>query len=255
MDHHRHDFFEIFWFTEGQIRHHSDFEVYDVEPGTLVFIPAGQVHTWDFSEDVRGYIIAFDTRLFASRPALAGEHAGLPFLDPATSRPIIPVPPEDREGIDQACQSMLREYTRPGPYRDHGLRALLEFILIQCARHAENRTSGEEPEAAAKHLSREFSLLVEHHFSEKHRVKDYAALMQVSVSTLSRAVRQSTGRSPNDLISHRLLLEARRLLHYSTLTISEIAYQLGFNPPSNFGRFFKKHTKHPPGYTRGRHPA
>lgn len=146
---------------------------------------------------------------------------------------------------------MLLEYTNRRSHREHSLRALLELILIQCDRHCARLEATSEQKAAGR-ITQEFCTLVERHFSKKHRVQDYARSLNISLHTLTRAVRTQNGRSPVDIINERLLLEARRLLLHSTQTVGEIAYQLGFKSPSNFGRFFKMHAHCSPGDLRQR---
>jgi AraC-like DNA-binding protein len=80
------------------------------------------------------------------------------------------------------------------------------------------------------------------HYREKRQVTDYAALLAVTPNHLGRVVRESTGRTPSDLIRDLLLQEAQSLLRLTHQSVSEIAYGLDFSDPATFGRFFRKET-------------
>ena len=96
----------------------------------------------------------------------------------------------------------------------------------------------------------EFSQLLEKHFRTHHAVSDYAGMLNISPKTLSKQLSKSKGKSPSDFIKERLVLEAKRELNYSNLSVKEIAYQLQFDAPNNFNNFFKKHTQQTPGAFR-----
>jgi len=75
-------------------------------------------------------------------------------------------------------------------------------------------------------------------------------LLNVSRTHLNNGLRRYTGHSASELIHERMILEAKRRLLHSTLTIAEIAYELRFQDPSYFGRFFRKYTGVTPGAYR-----
>ena len=91
-------------------------------------------------------------------------------------------------------------------------------------------------------LIREFNLLVERHFKEFHKVKDYANLLHKSPKTLSNLFSKHINKSPLNIINERIMLEAKRLLLYSDLSNDEISSELGYKEASHFSKFFKKHS-------------
>jgi AraC-like DNA-binding protein len=88
-------------------------------------------------------------------------------------------------------------------------------------------------------LVREFNLLVEIHFKTNHAVSDYAKMLHKSPKTLSNHFSKTYNKTPLQFIQERLLLEAKRFLHYTDKPIKEIAYDLGFDDVQGFSRFFK----------------
>jgi len=87
-----------------------------------------------------------------------------------------------------------------------------------------------------------FETLIEARFATHQPVADYAAALGVSPTHLSRVCRAATGRPASALIQDRLIREARRNLVYTNLSVSAIAYALGFSDPAYFSRVFARAT-------------
>ena len=87
-----------------------------------------------------------------------------------------------------------------------------------------------------------FRQMLEHHYRSMHTVKEYANHLNVSTKTLTNCVYESSRSTPLALINERIVLEAKRQLLHSSLKVKEIAFQLGFEDPSYFVKFFKRHT-------------
>jgi AraC family transcriptional activator of pobA len=88
----------------------------------------------------------------------------------------------------------------------------------------------------------EFKLVVESHLTEQPSVNTIAEKMSLTTNSLYRIVKEHSGVSPKDFFTNRLMIEAQRKLHYSSLSVKELAYELGFNDPAYFSRLFKKCT-------------
>ena len=97
----------------------------------------------------------------------------------------------------------------------------------------------------ARHLRR-FQALIEERFRRWLSVEDYAASVGITATQLNNVCRAHTGKTALQLVHERVLLEARRNLIYTIMTISEIAYALGFSDPAYFSRFFTKKAGVPP---------
>lgn len=82
---------------------------------------------------------------------------------------------------------------------------------------------------------------------------DYADLLGVAPKTLSNKFNRLDLMQPNDLIKDRIMLEAKRLLSYSSLSVKEIAYQLGYDDPAYFNRLFTKKTGDTPSNFKKKH--
>ena len=88
----------------------------------------------------------------------------------------------------------------------------------------------------------EFELVVETHLTEQPSINMIAEKLALTTNSLYRIVKEFSGTSTKDFITNRLMIEAQRKLHYSNLSVKELAYELGFNDPDYFSRLFKKCT-------------
>lgn len=247
---HRHDFYQILWLDQGRGSLRCDLGTHPFSGPTLAFFAPGRLHAWTHEIEPRGILFGFPEAFFnadADYPGLIGR---LPFLQEAEC-PLLALAGAEAEDMGRHFAQLLAEAARELPGRDDIVRAFITIILSKVRQHLHlqaNPTPGVAPAAAA--LPRRFRVALDQNFPKLLKVSDYAKLLQVSRSHLNEELRRHTGRSASDHIHDRLLLEARRLLVYSPLTVAQIAYELQFQDPSYFGRFFRLRTGISPGTFR-----
>jgi AraC-like DNA-binding protein len=88
-------------------------------------------------------------------------------------------------------------------------------------------------------LLNKYVKLVNNHYINKRTVKEYADLLSITPNHLSQSIKTASGKNALSYISERLTLEAKSLILHTDFDITEIAFQLGFSDPANFGKFFK----------------
>ena len=121
------------------------------------------------------------------------------------------------------------------------LQSLISALLVwvgrrsQALEHAE--TQGQD--RGREHLQR-FTRLLESHFREHRPIEQYASELGISAAHLNALCRRLAGQSALQLINQRLLLEAKRSLVYTAMTINQVSDSLGFSEPAYFSRFFKR---------------
>jgi AraC family transcriptional activator of pobA len=152
----------------------------------------------------------------------------------------------DSQLIDQAFGQIQQELTGQESAHEEMIRTYLKQIIIRATRLWKQQQLGDLLIEADLDLFRDFSRLVEIHFREKHTVADYAELLAVAPKTLSNKFNRLNLAQPNEIIKDRILLEAKRLLMYSALSVKEIAYQLGYEDPAYFNRLFTSKTGETP---------
>ena len=259
---HRHDFYQIIWLREGSGELECDLRRARFRANSLFFFAPGRMHSWRHEVATRGVMAGITPEFFnadANHPGLLGR---MPFLHDM-AMPMLELEGVAAREMDELFQRLLDEPKRPEIGLDDIVRALMTIILSKARQHMKRRQDAERSGAPAASgraeavhpLSQRFRVALEQNFPKLLKVSDYAALLHVSRSHLNEDLRLHTGRTASDHIHDRLLLEAKRLLVYSSFTVSEIAYQLRFQDPSYFGRFFRQRTGESPGAFRGREQA
>lgn len=236
---HYHDFFQVILF-EGPGTMMHDFRDFSVRKPTLIFLSPGQVHTIRPKPKLQATLLSFTQSFFddaAPPPSLLYE---MPFFFPEETKPWMAIPPEALDKVRGTFVELQREFDAAENGADEILRSMLRILFVRLSRLYSRIHPPEEPSRAAK-LVRQFHVEVETHVVETRPLTAYARALGVTPNHLSDVVRERTGHSPGDIIRRRKLLEAKRLLSHSNMSVSEVGYALGFEDPSYFGRFFRRY--------------
>jgi len=229
--------------STGQGTHTLDFVTHACRPGTLLWGRPGQVHQFGRQAGLDATLIAFVPGKLPDMPELAAlrhlvdDPFALTCWQPAG---------EDEEAIvaDVAQIAVDSERYAAGNLGNALLAHELAVLLVRIAALAPPPPRGPAAEVLAV-LRTELERNVVH-----RRVEDYADLLGCSVRTLTRASLATTGRSAKQLIDERVALEAKRLLATTDLPVAEVGRLLGFDEPTNFGRFFAREAGRSPGAFR-----
>ena len=235
---HLHSFFQVFFMLGKGIFMH-DFVEHSIEGGVVAFASPGQVHAVLSSVDLRGVVAGFTQAFFDGTQAPPSRLLDFPFFYSAQSTPYLRLGRDDPHRFEASFGEMLTEYDGIQPGAAAILRALLD-IIFQRASRAYSEQYGQGGAARPAQLVRSFRMALEQHFRDRTLPVQYAELLGVTVNHLNDTVRDETGQSAGHLIRERRVLDAKRLLLHSELSMSEIAYHLGFADPSYFSRFFRR---------------
>lgn len=243
---HRHDFYKIALVTGGRGRLTADFNEYPIRPPMLLQFAPGMVHGWQTEEPPRGYVMNFDRSFFGENVHEQAELVENKLFCTYSGPRVLSLPAKQQAQFEQLAQAIEREAQSRGAEHAAALRSYLRIWLIEAGRVAQV-----QPQPAASNdrrtaLANRFLCMVGEGDLKLTSVSDYAARLDVTVNHLNEAVRTALRKTAGQVIRERVLLEGKRLLLHSELSVSEIAYQLGFEDPSYFGRSFRKQTGQTP---------
>jgi AraC-like DNA-binding protein len=240
---HRHDLYEVFWISKGRGFCTVDFQRYEIGPPMLVFVAPGQVHSWNLIGPFAGYVLLFTNDFFAIRSidATANPLETALFAAPRSGPPIR-VSDERSQEFSRLFEKLEAEFRDSLPNQDMALHAYLRLLMIEAKRISEVQLGGGHKDESAGLLTKRFLQLVERNFLTPGSVMDYAEVLGVTTNHLIETTKHTMGRPAGKIIRERVLLEAKRLLRYSERSVSDIAYDLGFEDHSYFSRFFRKNT-------------
>lgn len=157
--------------------------------------------------------------------------------------PIVTLDKTEQYKFNLLYEVFLDEFSTHDKIQGEMLQVLLKRIIIKITRLAKKQLITKELKSNQVDTIRQYNFLVDIHFKEKKQVADYAALLNKSPKTLSNLFAIYKSKSPLRIIHERIILEARRLLYYTDYTVTEIAYELGFDEVTAFSKLFKKITK------------
>ena len=231
---HRHaDLHQLMWITKGGGRALLDGREVDLPCHGLIAIPPGAVHGFQWEADSEGFVLMVDqtalTGLVPPEDRLLFENIQL--LAP---------PPALRPEFNTVFSMLSEGFRRLSRGRAAAMAAGVLSVVSLIARSAEaagQETSALSPDA---YLVAQFRRAVEISFREHLAVDGYCSTLGITSTRLTRACRAAAGRSPLAIIHERQILEAKRLLTYTAMTVSETAYALGFADPAYFSRFFQR---------------
>ena len=221
---------QVLLITEGGGTAELDGESVRLQPGSLVNVPAGHVHAFRFRKHTQGWVTTFADELLDELFVRVGD-----VRDGLTQACVIKATPPLQVTMSQIWQ----EFCEQSKARALVLRGLSAVLLGWVARNIQPEANKEAQATAARVVQR-FKALVDQHFLEHWQVSDYAKALSISPTHLSRLTRASTGGSAMRLIEARIMREARRNLAYTHLSISTIAYTLGYRDPAYFSRVFTR---------------
>lgn len=241
---HVHTFYQIIWFMSGKGRHYVDFETYDVQDNSFFFISQGQIHCFD-DNNYDGCIIHFNESFIADNENQIKTFLNHNIFHSFEKEPVFYVKHTDDKELRNIVTQMQSEMWTPSQFahREY-LKVLLHLFLIVIQRFGIRKDcSGLSINNPSHILFVKFRKLIEENFHSIHTVAEYANLLNISSKTLTNCTKEISHQTPLEIINNRIFLEAKRLLVYSDKNINEIGFELGFEDPSYFVKFFKRHMK------------
>ena len=151
--------------------------------------------------------------------------------------------PAEVESISLIEKLFIEDMETKDKMQGEMLRTLLKRLIINITRIAKKQTENYDRFTDEKmDIVRMFNLLLEANFRKEHEVQFYANTLNKSPKTLANLFAIFNYPAPSKLIQRRIILEAKRYLHYTEMSGKEIAYALGFTSPAHFSRFFKSNS-------------
>jgi AraC family transcriptional regulator, transcriptional activator of pobA len=239
-DPHRHNYYTVIWPFTGSGRHIIDFITYPIVPDHIFFVSPNQVHQVIVEDHPTGVVLQF-TCEFLEKFSIREEFiSNLRIFSNSDETPPLPLAENLRQRLKLFTDSMLQVFHGNGNMQSETLGAWLKLFLIECNTHCSLFPEPNPQQAeVGRNLVRNFKDQVEKHFARWHQVQKYADALNVTPGYLNEVIKTSIGQSAKEYIQSRLILEARRMSLFTTLSNKEIGYSLGFNDPAHFSRFFK----------------
>jgi AraC family transcriptional activator of pobA len=229
---------QIFFLDSGGGEMRTERGTLAVSTPSLLLVPARLVHGFTWQPGTTGRVLTLATTYLQELLAADASLSGL-LAEPAC----LPVP---REGEPMrflgACLSRLAsELAWRAPGQATAIEGQLKALLVEAARLSHGaREQGNRIRSAQADLVARFRAAIEADFTQCHTLRPYADRLGVSVTQLRVACRRIARQPPTGLLQDRIVVEAKRILIYTDMTVSAAAYRLGFEDPAYFSRVFQK---------------
>ena len=256
---HRLDFYMIFLVTSGEARHTFGSETHLVRPSTIGFAGPEMINAWHSEHhDNRGYVCTFSADFFGHEITGSPALAELPFFQLGGTS-LFSLPTEKMAVYEQLFELMAMEAKSTHPLSAATLRSYLHVIINKSLAdvHSENTHLNQIPLAGSRLVKAfremfmsDINVIRTGHEIRLRLVSEYAHQLGVSQNHLNDTVRNITGESAGGLMQKQVILQATMCLKHSQKNVSELSYLLGFDDPSYFARFYKRHTGKTPSQVR-----
>ncbi|MAD97599.1 MAG: AraC family transcriptional regulator [Flavobacteriaceae bacterium] len=233
--------YQIFWIKEGKGTYYIDFNKYSFDGNVLIFLSPGQIFHVESEKIKEAYQLSFVRDFYCIQTHDKEISCNGVLFNNIYETPLIELTDKDVTRLELIIEDLIEEFNREeGTAQYDMLQSYLKQFIIHSVRIQKNQ--GELKTDDETKLFKDFSTLVEFNFKELHSVSDYAERLGLSPKSLTKHFQRISKDSPSDFIKKRIILEAKRKLIYTDYSVKEIAFDLGFNDPAYFTRFFTKAT-------------
>lgn len=239
---HRLNFYALIFVFDGNPgTHYIDFNTYEYQKGSLIFISKEQVHAFSSLQYNDGYIVLF-TEDFLTK-SLANEDAI--FLQQLFNyqlyHPVVPLATGQFEEFKTIIAMARQEKERASDFASVGiLSSYLKLILLKSQRLRKEHTNYHQSSYYQEFI--QFQQLLRKDIFRSRSVSYFAGQLNMSSKKLNMITQEMVDMPVKNYITATLILEIKRILANSSMTINEVGYEAGFGEPTNFVKFVKKHT-------------
>ncbi|MBL0744738.1 helix-turn-helix domain-containing protein [Chryseolinea lacunae] len=245
MPYSRRDYYKI-WVTVGTSRLHYATHTVEIPERALIFSNPRVPYSFESDGRNSGYMCIFMEEFVKGMRTESLQDSPLFKIG---AKPVFFLDDHRYAVVSDLYEKILAELETTYVYRYEVIRNYINLIIHEGLK-MEPALSAVKHHSASSRIASLFLELLERQFpidSPRHaltmkKASDFATSLSVHVNHLNHAVREITGKSTTTHIADRVVAEARALLLHSDLSISEIAYCLGFEYPNYFNNFFKKNT-------------
>jgi AraC-like DNA-binding protein len=230
--------FSIYWIVEGTGTYNIDFEGYSFEDNVLFFLSPGQVFSVESESIKEAYHIKFSKDFYCIQTHDKEISCNGVLFNNIYETPFVNPNERETQKLHFIIENLIEEFSFKETAQYDMLQAYLKQFIVYSVRIKKDLETIKTK--AESKLFQDFSLLVEMNFKKLHSVTEYANRLGVSPKSLTKNFQKFALNSPSDFIKNRIIIEAKRQLRYTNTSVKDIAYDLGFNDPAYFSRFFAK---------------
>ncbi|MFC6095077.1 helix-turn-helix domain-containing protein [Flavobacterium qiangtangense] len=237
---HKHNSYLAILFTKGSGRHEIDFNSYVIKPGSLFFLAPGQTHHWELSEDIDGYIFSHTADFYDLHYSHNRIHQ-FPFFYSIQNTPLLTLDGNQKVIIENLFARLFDEYLNKKAFQHQLILSYIDVIYIESSRlYLEDNSQKIIKANSYSEKFQQFESLLEKNYIKEKSPSQYAEWMNISPKHLNRITKSVIGKTASEVITDRIILEAKRRVLHTKNNFSEVAFSLGYDDYAYFSKLFKK---------------
>jgi AraC family transcriptional regulator, transcriptional activator of pobA len=227
----------LIYLTDGEAVMTIGSATFKIFKNECLVVPAGQVFSFDNLDINKGFLCNFHNDIIIGKFGKNELLKDFEFLN-IWGNPRIRLDIDTSKFVEQLLNRIFLEYSTNGLQHLDIIQSY--FIATLCEINQIYQPLSNSKQTTAITITNKFKELIFSNIKSKHKVSDYASLLNISPNHLNRIVKQITGKSPRLWIDEALILEAKVLLYQTNYSISQVAEEIGIDDQSYFSRLFKK---------------
>lgn len=235
---HRHNYIELFIFRNSGGIHDIDFVTFPIEAYSIHLVSSGRVHKVNRGMETHGYVIMFSPTVFSTNEIIADFLFNLACYDVTENEPIFDFNKPIGEKLISIADNIWDDYNTDDSIKQHFVLSNLTLLLLHCIQSA---PVTDQKRSKDQELYVNFRKLVQQNFKHTKKVREYVDILNTTSRKLNEIVSQKTGLSVSQFLYGQIILEAKRLLN-TGISSKEVSYELNFDDPAHFSKFFKTQT-------------
>ncbi|MFM2268416.1 MAG: hypothetical protein RL757_1857 [Bacteroidota bacterium] len=237
------NYYSLIWIKKGAGSLKADFSEYDFHDDMLLAFSPYQPFMLQSEADMEGIVLHFHPDFFCIHKHQKEVACNGILFNNIYNPPFVQVDDASKHTFDLMLTQMKTEMQHLALAQYELLVSYLKIFLITASRlkaaQSEHATT-DWADHKKPFILQELKNNIEIHFKTKHSAGDYSDLLNISPKALAKITKTYFNKTLTDLISARIIIEAKRELYLTNKSVKEIAYDLGYDDEFYFSRFFKK---------------
>ena len=236
------NYYSLIWIKNGKGTAKADFSEYDFIQNTLFAFSPYQPFMFQTDEQIQGVVINFHPDFFCIHKHHQEVACNGVLFNNIYNPPFLTIDEKSSYTFNLLLEQITTEMQNPALAHYELLISYLKIFLITASRlKAAQQTDIQiNPEKSEEpFILQNLKNYIETNFKTKHSASDYADLLNISANALAKITKKHFNKTLTDLISERIIIEAKRELYLTNKAVKEIAYELGYADEYYFSRFFK----------------
>lgn len=234
----RHNYYSLIWMKQGSGKVRADFKEYDLSASSLFAFSPYQPFVF-LAQHVRGVALFFHPDFFCIHKHQAEIACNGVLFNNIYEPPFIGVSEDSSIALDDVLTRIRNEIQNTTLAQHEILVSYLKIFLIHCSRLKAEQAGTDLAAVREPFILQSLKDAIEKNFKTKHSAGEYANELNISIKALAKATKTYFNKTITELISERIIIEAKRELYLTNKTVKEIAYALGYDDEYYFSRFFK----------------